>query len=164
MNDGHPGVVAYSRYMALERTGWLEYGFCPHSPGEDESHIYYAKTLGHIYGFLGFVKQLCEFRGIDLDAVSLGMGMRGLRGKSLECIAEIGIREFWSVTPPEKDTLLMHRPSEDGEWTLDSVTKEFADNLLNHWEFARPGHFTATPEFKGSTYQGEFFRKSFHYW
>ena len=55
----------YIRYIALERSGWIEYGFYPLSLVEDAPRVYYARVVANIIGFLRFVKQLVEQQGIE---------------------------------------------------------------------------------------------------
>lgn len=74
------------------------------------------------------------------------------------------MRSYATITLPERENLLFLRSSEDGPWEIDAVALEFADSILQHWEFARPGWLVDAPEFEAGFYKGEFFRKEFSHW
>lgn len=164
MNHAGPGYRCYTRYLALERSGWVEYGFCPISPFENAPPVYYAPVIANLVGFLSLLRQIAAERGIDAVTLSLGIGLRGVKGAGLECITSRLMRGYAAATPPDRDNLLFLRSSEDGPWEVDSVAHEFAEAMLNHWEFCRPGWLADTPEFVADAYQGEFFREKFSHW
>jgi hypothetical protein len=161
MQHGGPGYLCYMRYLALERAGWVEYGYCPLNLRERTHVVYYAQLIANLVGFLGLVRQLAVQRGIDPATLSLGVGLRGIKGAGLECVTSKLVRGYASVTPPDRDNLLFLRSSEDGPWEINRVAQEFADSILQHWEFARPGWLADAPEFEAGAYKGEFFRESF---
>jgi len=167
-NDGlhreHPGYRCYTRYLALERSGWIEYGFYPLSLLEDGPRVYYARTVANIIGFLNLLRQIATERTIDPGTLSLGMGLNGIKGVSLECITDKLMRGYAATTPPDRNSLLVLRSFEDGPWEPDSVALEFAEAMLNHWEFSRPGWLVDSPEFEAGVYKGAFFRKHFQQW
>ncbi len=159
-----PGPLYYERYLALERGGWLEYGFYPLSPVETEPKAYYAKIVANIVGFLGFLKDAAAHRSIDPSGISIGMALRGIKDTSLVCITDRMLRWHAESLPQERDTMLVLRPAEDGPWDVNSVAGEFAENILGHWEFSRPTHWADTPEFEAAVYKGKFFRANFQQW
>ena len=65
------------------------------------------------------------------------------------------------ITPPDRDAMLFLRSLEEGPWEPDGVAQEFANAVLEHWEFARPGWMAHPPEFQDGVYKGEFFRERF---
>jgi hypothetical protein len=60
--------------------------------------------------------------------------------------------------------MLFLRASEEGPWDVDCVAHDFANAVLDYWEFARPGWLTHPPEFEAGVYKGEFFRDRFDHW
>jgi hypothetical protein len=164
MYHGHPGYQCSVRYIALERAGWIEYGFYPLSPQEDAPLVYYARIVANIIGFLRFVWQVAEQRAFDPATFSLGLGLRGIKGASLACITRRLMRVYAGTTPPDRDSFLALRSADDGPWVPEAVALEFADAMLSHWEFSRPGWLADTPEFEAGSYKGEFFKDSFQRW
>jgi hypothetical protein len=127
-------------------------------------HVYYARIVANVLGFLRLVRQITEQRKLDPDTLSFGLGLRGIKGTTLECITRGLMRGFAGNTPPDRDTFLALRSADDGPWQPDSVAMEFSEALLNHWEFTRPGWMADTPEFKAGAYDGDFFRENFQQW
>lgn len=78
MNYGGSGHLCCTRYLALEPTGWVEYGYYPISRREGTHAVYYALLVANLVGFLGFMRQLAEQRSIDAATMSLGIGLRGI--------------------------------------------------------------------------------------
>ena len=110
MNHGGPGYLCYTRYLALERTGWVEFGFYPLNPLDEDTHaVYYAKLLANLVGFLSLIQQMARERGIDPARLSLGVGLRGIKNARLECITRKLMRNYAAVTPPDRDNLLFLR-------------------------------------------------------
>jgi hypothetical protein len=163
MHDG-PGHACYTRYLALERAGWVEYGWNARNLMEHTHVVYYALAVANLVGFLRMLRQVAGHQGIDPATLSLGVGLRGIKGAVLECITKKLMRGYAGVTPPEGDNLLFLRSSEEGPWEVDAVAREFADAVIHHWEYARPGWMADTPEFEAGVYKGEFFRESFQHW
>ncbi len=164
MNHAGPGYLCYTRYIAFERSGWIEYGLSPADLTGNTCEIYYAQLIANVVGFLGLVRQLCEQRAIDPATLSLGVGLRGIKEVDLGCITQRLIRGYAMSTPPKGDAMLFLRSPDEGPWDSDGVAHDFANAVLEHWEFARPGWMAAPPEFQGGVYKGEFFRKHFPHW
>ena len=57
-----------------------------------------------------------------------------------------------------------HHRRDDGPWEPEAVALEFADAMLNHWVFSRPGWLADTPEFVAGSYKGEYFQEHFQQW
>ena len=164
MYHGGPSNVCYTRYIAIERSGWIEYGLYPVDPTENAHEIYYAQLIANLVGFLQFLRQICEQRMIDPATLSLGLGLRGVKQAQLGCVTERVMRGYATITPPDRDAMLILRSPEDGPWEPDGVAHEFANSVLEHWEFSRPGWMADSPEFQNGVYNGEFFHKHFRYW
>ena len=158
-----PPTIA-TRVLALERLGWLEYGVDAVNALETDQKVYYAKVLANAIGFLGFLRQFAGKCSIDLTTVSLGIGLTGVSGAILECITNRLVRGYAGVTPPEGDNFLFLRSCQDVPWDTDAIALEFAEALLDHWNYSRPGWLVDTPEFEGGTYKGELFHQRFQGW
>ena len=120
-NDGSmyragPGYLCYARYIALERSGWIEYGLHPVDPMDNAHEIYYAQLIANLVGFLKFLRQICEQRMIDPATLSLGVGLRGIKEAQLGCITQRLVRGYATITPPNQDAMLFLRSSEEGQW------------------------------------------------
>ena len=164
MNHGHPGYVCCTQYLALERVGWIEMGLSPVDPTAERHELYYAQLVANLVGFLGLIRDIAAERKLDPAAFSLGVGLRGIRGANLTCLTQRLMRGYAMITPPERDAMLFLRASEDEPWEVDGVAHDFADSVLDYWEFARPGWLAHPPEFDGGVYKGEFFRDRFDHW
>ena len=164
MNQGGPGYLCYTRYIALERSGWIEFGLHPVNATKNAHEIYYAQLIANVVGFLRLLRQICDQRTIDPATLFLGIGLRGIKEARLGCVTQRLMRAYAVITLPDRDTMLFLRSSEEGPWEPDGVAHEFANDVLEHWEFARPGWMAHSPEFQDGVYNGEFFRKNFAEW
>lgn len=164
MNHAGPGYLCYTQYIALERAGWIEMGLHPVDPIGERHEVYYAQLLANLVGFLGLIRDIADQRKIAPSVFSLGVGLRGIKGANLTCLTQRLVRGYAMVTPPERDAMLYLRSSDDGSWQVDGVVHDFANALLDYWEFARPGWLAHPPEFEDGVYKGEYFRDKFNYW
>jgi len=164
MNHSGPGYLCYTRYVALERSGWIELGLCPLNTTRDDHEVFYAQLIANVVGFLGLLRQLCEHWTIDPATLSLGVGLRGIKRTHLSCVTKRLMREPAVSTPPNGDAMLFLRSSEDGPWEVDGLAQEYASAVLEHWEFARPGWMADLPEFRDGRYEGEYFCEHFPEW
>lgn len=167
MMRASPTASGYRNYLALDKSGLVEFGFHPSSFAEKHRVVYYAKTLARVVGFLGFLQDLATFLKIDSAVFSLGVALQGTKGVDLACITQRVdaplIRQLIHTVLPARENLLYLRPSEKGPWELDEVAHEVAEAMLEHWSCTRPG-WIATPEFKDGEYTGEFFKNNFISW
>lgn len=151
----------YSRYLAVETAGWIEYGFYPAAKWEDlADRVYYAKVVGSFVAFLNFVRDLSDRFKIDTAGVGLGLALRGTAGKNLLAVREEGMRQAFHTQPPHCDALRFVRPPSEDDWTVDGVAAQAVDEILDHWSFAG-GPWVGRPEFKGAAYEGRRFRERF---
>jgi hypothetical protein len=158
------GMLCYSRYLAIERSGWIEFGLHPLDPTKAAAEIYYAQLIANLIGFLSLLRQIAERCNIDPVVLSLGAGLRGIKDANLSCITRGLARGFGAVTPPERDAMLYLRSSEEGPWQVDGVAHDVANGVLEHWAFARPGWMADAPEFEAGVYKGKYFRERFGRW
>ena len=63
MIHGASAYLCYTRYIALEHSGWIEYGLSPANPSENAHEVYYARLIANAIGFLRFIKQLVRGMG-----------------------------------------------------------------------------------------------------
>lgn len=159
-----PPAKVFTRYLAIEPAGWIEYGFDAGAPWEDDTdRVYYAKVVAAFVGFLSFVRDLSARFQIDTKAIGLGLALVGTSGKQLLCIREEGIRQSYHTQPPSSNAMRFVRPPGGEDWTVDAVAQEAAIEILDHWSFA--GEFwVGRPEFKDGVYHGEFFKSRFQGW
>jgi hypothetical protein len=157
-----PGARCCRNYLAMEKSGFVEYGFEPAGP-EDPPKVYYARIVARLVGFLNFLTELGQKLGFDATDVSVGLAMRGIKGKVLSCVTLRLMRQGMQMTPPEKDTFLHLWPVEKSPWEINALTKEFAEALLDAWSFWR-SPWMDTPEFENGVYTGEYFVERFRSW
>lgn len=157
-----PGPRCCRTYLALEKSGFIEYGFEPAGP-EEPPKVYYAQAVARLVGFLNFLTELGEKLRFDATGLSVGAAMRGIKGKELSCVTLRLMRQGMQMTPPKKDTLLYLWPAENGSWDANGVAKEFAETILDTWSFWR-SPWMNTPEFENGAYTGEFFVERFTRW
>ena len=141
-NDGvvnyeGPGYRCYTRYITLERSGWIEMGLHPVDPSGQSHEIYYAQLIANLVGFLGLVRDIAGQRRMDPATFSLGVGLRGIKNAHLTCLTQRLKPGYVIITPPDRDNMLFLRSAEEGVWTVDGVAHDFANAVLEHWEFAR---------------------------
>jgi hypothetical protein len=159
------GGRCHNRYLALEPSGWLEYGYVPISPLEEKPKVYYAKAVANAVGFLGLLRDIATQQKVSPADVSFGFGLRGIRGAELVCVTDtspFGPRST-SSTPPEGEHLLFLQRATGDAWSIDGAAIAFAGAMLEHWEFTRPG-WVGTPEFEAGVYTGSFFREKIMHW
>jgi hypothetical protein len=165
-HDAHRQGIAsprcYTRYLALECEGYVEYGFYPTGWTDAEAdRVYFAKVLAGFVAFLHFARDLCSRAGLQTSGTSIGFALRGTREKKLLCITNRIMEHFQSATPPDQDGFLfLHLGGAETDWTISDLAREAAESILDCWSYCAPGG-TDTPEFKGSIYSGECFKTSF---
>jgi hypothetical protein len=166
-----PPSRAYTKYLAIERDGYVEYGFYPRSLlllnpapafARSTDGLYYAMIVAGFVAFLHFLKDLSKQFGLDSRRFSVGLGLRGVEGKLLLCITERVMPHFQSITPaPQDGFLFLSRAPHDLDWAPDDVAHAAAENILELWSYSAPAEF-GTPEFRSSQYDGAFFRQRFN--
>jgi hypothetical protein len=164
MNHAGPGYLCYTQYIALERAGWIEMGLHPVDLTGERHEVYYAQLVANLVGFLSLVRDIAAQRKIDPATLSLGAGLRGIKGAHLTCLTQRLMRGYAMITPPEREVMLFLRSSDEGTWEVDGVAHDFANALLDYWEFARPGWLAHPPEFEAGVYKGAYFRDRFDHW
>jgi len=158
---GRTAGRAFINYLAVERSGFIEYGFCPLGMMQEQCSIYYAKAVAKLFAFLSFLRDCFSSWHIDPEAVSLGVAIAKTKGLKLECITERLDRCFMHIPVCDNDNFLYLRPAEP--WDVNSVAIDAAESMLQHWAFVRPA-WLETPEFEGGVYKGTFFRRHFSSW
>jgi hypothetical protein len=157
-----PPGKCYTRYAAVEPDGYVEYGFYP--IWDSSNPVYYAQVTAGFVAFLWFLRDLCGQFGLDPSAVSVGLALRGIKGKVLQCITKRVMPHFQSTTTPMQDGFLFFRQATPGtDWTIDEVALEAAERMLDLWSYSVPSGF-GTPEFKAGQYEGEYFKNDFRSW
>jgi hypothetical protein len=92
------------RYLALETTGWIEYGFYPGAEWEEQTdRIYYAKVVASFVAFLSFMRELAAQFEIDPAGMGLGVTLKGTAKKHRLGIREEGMRLSFQTQPPARD-------------------------------------------------------------
>jgi hypothetical protein len=121
---------------------------------------YQSLTVWPFVAFLNLVRDLAGRFEIDTAGVGLGLALRGTAGKQLLAIREEGLRQVFHPQAPQRDAVRFARPPSDDDWAVDGVAAQAADEILDHWSFAG-GPWVGRPEFKGTAYEGSYFRERF---
>lgn len=154
------GRSAYMRYLAVETSGYIEYGIYPGSVGDDEPIVYYAKIIAHGVAFLHFLRDIASRFGVNIDGAGIGLALCGTDGKYLR-----GINDWhrnsshFKTSADDRSLLYVHEPS-NSPWTTEDVALDLAGAVLSHWGFPTPAH-GPTPEFENQKYAGPFFKRWF---
>ena len=151
----------YSRYLAVEPGGWIEYGFYPGAEWEDATdRVYYARVIASFVAFLSFVRDLASSFRVNPAEIGLGLVLIGTTGKRLLCLREEGLRVGYRTQIPDLNTLRFVRLPREEDWSVDAVAQEAAVEILDHWSFwGEP--WVGRPEFEDGAYVGECFKKRF---
>jgi hypothetical protein len=157
-----PPAKVYTRYLAVETGGWIEYGFYPGAEWEDQTdRVYYAKVIASLVAFLLFVRDLATTFRLNPAEIGLGLTLIGTTGKRLLCIREEGFTVSYQTQLPGLDSLRFVRPPRQEDWSVDGVAQEAAVEILDHWSFYAE-QWVGRPEFRDGVYQGECFKARFH--
>lgn len=160
-HDGDHQTRCFTRYLAVELDGFLEYGFHLGGIWEEADCVYYAKIVGDFVAFLHFLRELCDRFDVDPCGLAVGLALRGTQGKRLLCITEKVMAHYQRTVSPKCDGLrYLRQATPEADWTVTEVAREAAEEILDLWSYSSPNSFDR-PEFRGEQYVGEFLKTKF---
>lgn len=155
---GHQSAKKYTKYLAIERKGFVEYGFNPCHPwDQNEQAIYYAKVIVNTFVFLRFLKDL--FVKFTVSPACIGIAIWSPNSLALKGIIESLRRRSFAPAPSASKHFLL-RFELQPDWNVEEVARETALGILGNWSYP-VSTYMGVPEFENDKYVGTFFESNF---